>query len=255
MSYNILYALITAIVCLAGSGLSVFIFADSTIQLDRVVNDLKYSPQMNYFGSENKALMSLFGNDVVSQQQILPTSFYPIQIQSSPGSSASNQDSNTTELLDNDITDNGIDSRQESNGLGSSNSGSDQIVAKQGIIKCEGAALCVMGEVVKVINAKTLYVNIQNKVHKVELSMIALPVSEQAMRSSTIFTRDNCLGNNVLIDQDDGQQRDAFVAQVYCSPTKNLNSMLLDTGFVLLDISQCKASEFSGLNWAKSHGC
>lgn len=123
-------------------------------------------------------------------------------------------------------------------------------------IRCEGTALCVTGEVVKVINGKSFYVNIQNKVYKVELALISLPVqSENAMRAATTFTRNTCLGSNVLIDQDDGQKVNSFVAQVYCSPTKHLNSMLLQTGYVQLDKSQCQASEFSKLDWAKSYGC
>ena len=123
-------------------------------------------------------------------------------------------------------------------------------------VRCEGRALCVTGEVVKVINGKTFYVNIQNKVYKVELALIALPVqSEEAMRAATTFTRNTCLGSNVLIDQDDGQKVDSFIGQVYCSPTKHLNSMLLQTGYVQLDKSQCQASEFSKLDWAKSYGC
>jgi len=123
-------------------------------------------------------------------------------------------------------------------------------------VRCEGTALCVTGEVVKVINGKSFYVNIKNKVYKVELALISLPVqSENAMRAATTFTRNTCLGSNVLIDQDDGQKVNSFVAQVYCSPTKHLNSMLLQTGYVQLDKSQCQASEFSKLDWAKSHGC
>ena len=123
-------------------------------------------------------------------------------------------------------------------------------------VKCEGFALCVTGEVVKVINGKTFYVNIQNKVYKVELALIELPLqSEEAMRAATTFTRNTCLGSNVLIDQDDGQKVNSFIAQVYCSPTKHLNSMLLQTGYVQLDKSQCQSSEFSKLDWAKFYGC
>jgi endonuclease YncB( thermonuclease family) len=128
--------------------------------------------------------------------------------------------------------------------------------SRSSTVKCEGSALCVTGEVVKVINGKTFYVNIQNKVYKVELALIDLPTqSEEAMRAATTFTRNTCLGSNVLIDQDDGQKINSFVGQVYCSPTKNLNSMLLQTGYVQLDRSQCQTSEFSKFDWAKSGGC
>jgi endonuclease YncB( thermonuclease family) len=130
------------------------------------------------------------------------------------------------------------------------------LTPKSTTVKCEGSALCITGEVVKVINGKTFYVNIHNKVYKVELALIGLPVqSEQAMRAATTFTRNTCLGSNVLIDQDDRQRINSFIAQVYCSPTKNLNSLLLQTGYVQLDKSQCPISEFSKLNWAKTYGC
>ncbi|HJR84116.1 MAG TPA: thermonuclease family protein [Nitrososphaeraceae archaeon] len=130
------------------------------------------------------------------------------------------------------------------------------LTPKPATVRCEGSALCITGEVVKVINGKTFYINIQNKVYKVELALIGLPLqSEEAMRAATTFTRNTCLGSNVLIDQDDGQKVNSFIAQVYCSPTKHLNSMLLQTGYVQLDKSQCQSSEFSKLDWAKSYGC
>lgn len=123
-------------------------------------------------------------------------------------------------------------------------------------VKCNGVAICVTGEVVKVVNGKAFYVNIQNKVYPVQLALIELPVNnEEAMRAATTFTRNTCLGSTVLIDQDDAQRENSLIAQVYCSPTKNLNALLLETGYVLLDNSQCQISEFSTLSWAKSHGC
>ncbi len=72
---------------------------------------------------------------------------------------------------------------------------------------------------------------------------------------ATTFARNTCLGTTVLIDQDDGQKSNSIVGTTYCSPTKSINEMLLDTGYVQLDKAQCSSSEFSTTLWAKSHGC
>jgi endonuclease YncB( thermonuclease family) len=124
------------------------------------------------------------------------------------------------------------------------------------IVKCQGVALCLKGEVVKVVNGKTFYVSINNRIYKIDLALIALPVTnQQDMIAATTFTRNNCLGGTVLIDQDDRQIGDSIIGTVYCSPTRSLNSLLLETGYVQLDKAQCLTSEFSKLDWARSHGC
>lgn len=124
------------------------------------------------------------------------------------------------------------------------------------VVKCQGLALCFKGEVVKVIDAKSFYVSANNKIFNVNLSLIGLPlVDQQAMMLATTFARNTCLGTTVLIDQDDGQKSNSIVGTAYCSPTKSINEMLLDTGYVQLDKAQCSSSEFSTTLWAKSHGC
>lgn len=125
------------------------------------------------------------------------------------------------------------------------------------VVKCQGLALCLKGEVVKVVNGKSFYVSINNKIYKIDLALIGVPVaSPQLMMASTTFTRNSCLGGTVLIDQDDGQRNsDSIIGTVYCSPTKSLNAMLLDEGYVQLDKSQCIASEFAKIDWARSRGC
>lgn len=125
------------------------------------------------------------------------------------------------------------------------------------VIKCQGLALCLRGEVVKVVNGKSFYVSIDNKIYKIDLALIGVPVTNpQLMMASTTFTRNSCLGGTVLIDQDDGQRNsDSIIGTVYCSPTKSLNAMLLDAGYVQLDKSQCTASEFAKIDWARSRGC
>lgn len=124
------------------------------------------------------------------------------------------------------------------------------------IVKCQGVIPCIKGQVVKVLDGKSFYVSINNKIYKVDLALIALPVAnQQAMIAATTFTRNTCLGSTVLIDQDDGQKGNSIIGVVYCSPTKSLNAMLLDTGYVQLERTQCLVSEFSKLAWASSHGC
>jgi len=254
-----MFTAIITTVCLSGFNLPFFINADSISGLDRKVIELKDFPEKNYFGFESTSPLNSFESVVLGEQLKLTGSFYPIQIQSpadpvSPTSPDSNI--NITAPSNNNVTGKGTGLTQEIAPPKSSTSQSNDLGRQSNTLKCEGIALCVMGEVVKVVNAKTFYANIQDKVYKVDLSMIELPVeNEQAMRYSTIFTRDTCLGNTVLIDQDDGQSSNALLAQVYCSPTKNLNALLLDAGYVELDKSQCQTSEFSKLTWAKSHGC
>lgn len=124
------------------------------------------------------------------------------------------------------------------------------------VLKCQGIALCFKGEVVKVIDAKSFFVSANNNIFKVNLSLIGLPiVDQQAMMLATTFARNTCLGTTVLIDQDDGQKSNSLVGTAYCSPTKSINEMLLDTGYVQLDKTQCISSEFAITAWAKSHGC
>lgn len=124
------------------------------------------------------------------------------------------------------------------------------------IAECREANPCIEGQVVKVINGKSLYISLNNKIVKVELALIGLPVlNQQAMIAASTFARNTCLGSTVLIDEDDGQKSSSIIGMVYCSPTKSLNAMLLDSGYVQLDKAQCLVSEFSNLAWAKSYGC
>jgi endonuclease YncB( thermonuclease family) len=124
-------------------------------------------------------------------------------------------------------------------------------------VKCQGLALCLKGDVVKVVNGKSFYVSINNKIYKIDLALIGVPVTNpQLMMASATFTRNTCLGGTVLIDQDDGQRNsDSIIGTVYCSPAKSLNAMLLETGYVLLDKSQCVTSEFAKTDWARARGC
>jgi endonuclease YncB( thermonuclease family) len=73
---------------------------------------------------------------------------------------------------------------------------------------------------------------------------------------STAFTRDLCLGSNVLVDPDGmlPTSNSDVLAVVYCS-SSNLNNELLDNGYAELETEQCATSEFANEPWAKGHGC
>jgi endonuclease YncB( thermonuclease family) len=122
---------------------------------------------------------------------------------------------------------------------------------------CHGSSICLQGEVVKVVNGKSFFVNSNNRIVKVDLALVNLPLnSEQAMLAATTFTRNICLGSNVIVDHDDRQRSgDSLSAVVYCSHTTSLNEMLLNSGYAQIDKVQCTTSEFSILDWAKSRGC
>jgi len=218
------------------------------------IDSINIHKNFSYVDTDNSIITSLHSSESLS------TAGYYF-IQSEPGSTMptdpkdkldpSNSTVDSPGLIEDKAT-----GDSENNGPPSTGSKEGNLTPKSTTVKCEGSALCVTGEVVKVVNGKTFYVSIQNKVYRVELALIGLPLqSEEAMRAATTFTRNTCLGSNVLIDQDDGQKVNSFIAQVYCSPTKHLNSMLLQTGYVQLDKSQCQSSEFSKLDWAKFYGC
>jgi endonuclease YncB( thermonuclease family) len=218
------------------------------------IHNINIHQNTSYPGTENSIITSMYPRELVST-----AGYYFVQTQpdsTMPEDPEGNLDQpNTRDDSQVGIEDK-VTSGSASNGPPFTGSTEGSLTPKPTTVKCEGSALCVTGEVVKVVNGKTFYVNIQNKVYKVELALIGLPLqSEEAMRAATTFTRNTCLGSNVLIDQDDGQKVNSFIAQVYCSPTKHLNSLLLQTGYVQLDKSQCQYSEFSKLDWAKFYGC
>ena len=118
--------------------------------------------------------------------------------------------------------------------------------------KCAGSTSCLDGKVVRVAEADTLYVRVGADTYKVDLS---LTKAERNAGADT-FTQGMCLGNNVLVDQDDKQpaKGKSILGVVYCS-SANLNQQLLDSGHVTLDSRQCATSEFASQDWAKRHGC
>jgi hypothetical protein len=118
--------------------------------------------------------------------------------------------------------------------------------------KCSGSALCLEGKVVRVSDANVVYIKKDNDTYRVTLSLTKAIGS----RDARAFTQALCLGNNALVDQDDGQpgKGKAITGVVYCS-SQNLNQQLLDSHYVGIDSRQCAMSEFASQDWAKRNGC
>ncbi|HEX7031721.1 MAG TPA: lamin tail domain-containing protein [Nitrososphaera sp.] len=129
--------------------------------------------------------------------------------------------------------------------------------ARAGSATCHGTAGCAEGIVTRIVDGDTLYVRINGTMYKVDLALASAPQrGEEDFMESTSFTRDLCLGNTVLIDQDDKllTTRTSVIAVVYCGST-NLNSELLGSGHATLNTDQCETSEFATQRWARDHGC
>jgi endonuclease YncB( thermonuclease family) len=124
-------------------------------------------------------------------------------------------------------------------------------------VECLGSAGCVEGVVTRIVDGDTLYVRLNNTIYKVDLALIKVPSrTEEGFMESTAFTRDLCLGSNVLVDPDGmlPTSNSDVLAVVYCS-SSNLNNELLDNGYAELETEQCATSEFANEPWAKGHGC
>ncbi|MEP0824263.1 MAG: lamin tail domain-containing protein [Nitrososphaera sp.] len=129
--------------------------------------------------------------------------------------------------------------------------------ARSGSVSCEGIAGCAEGIATRIVDGDTIYVRINGTLYKIDLALVSAPQrGEEGFMESTSFTRDLCLGNTVLVDQDDKllTTRTSVIAVVYCGST-NLNSALLDSGHATLDTDQCETSEFGAQRWARDHGC
>ncbi|MEW6604388.1 MAG: lamin tail domain-containing protein [Thermoproteota archaeon] len=129
--------------------------------------------------------------------------------------------------------------------------------ARSGSAACQGTAGCAEGIATRIVDGDTLYVRINATLYKIDLALTSAPQrGEEDFMESTSFTRDLCLGNTVLVDQDDKllTTRTSVIAVVYCGST-NLNSDLLDSGHATLDTDQCETSEFATQRWARDHGC
>ena len=124
-------------------------------------------------------------------------------------------------------------------------------------VECLGSAGCIEGVATRIVDADTLYVDVNGTVYKVDLALTGAPSrTEEMFLESTGFTRDLCLGSTVLIDQDDRvlTSNSDVVAVVYCS-SSNLNNELLDNGYVKLETEQCTTSEFADEAWIRDNGC
>jgi endonuclease YncB( thermonuclease family) len=124
-------------------------------------------------------------------------------------------------------------------------------------VECLGSAGCIEGVATRIVDADTLYVDVNGTIYKVDLALTGAPSrTEEMFLESTGFTRDLCLGSTVLIDQDDRvlTSNSDVVAVVYCS-SSNLNNELLDNGYVKLETEQCTTSEFADEAWIRDNGC
>ena len=124
-------------------------------------------------------------------------------------------------------------------------------------VECLGSAGCIEGVATRIVDADTLYVDVNGTVYKVDLALTGAPSrTEEMFLESTGFTRDLCLGSTVLVDQDDRvlTSNSDVVGVVYCS-SSNLNNELLDNGYVKLETEQCTTSEFADEAWIRDNGC
>ncbi len=124
-------------------------------------------------------------------------------------------------------------------------------------VECLGSAGCIEGVATRIVDADTLYVDVNGTVYKVDLALTGAPSrTEEVFLESTGFTRDLCLGSTVLVDQDDRvlTSNSDVVGVVYCS-SSNLNNELLDNGYVKLETEQCTTSEFADEAWIRDNGC
>jgi len=134
---------------------------------------------------------------------------------------------------------------------------SSRYSARSGSAACHGVTGCAEGMATRIVDGDTLYVKVNGTEYKVDLALVSAPSrAEEGYSESTSFTRDLCLGNAVLVDQDDEllTSDDSIIATVYCAST-NLNGGLLDGGHATLDEGQCETSEFASQRWATDHGC
>ena len=120
---------------------------------------------------------------------------------------------------------------------------------------CLGTAECFEGEVERIVDGDTLYV----EGVKIRLSLVDTPESGEAgFWEAKDFVEYLCPeGSQATVDQDDWQLEDNYgrmLAVVHCNG-KNLNEELLDGGYGEILTYYCDLSEFGGETWARRHGC
>lgn len=122
-------------------------------------------------------------------------------------------------------------------------------------IVCLGNELCIRGQVEKIVDGDTIYV----EGYEVRLSLTNTPErNEIGFSSATEFTKKLCpVGSIAAIDQDDKQPYDKYgrlLGKMYCGE-KSLNSELLYQGFANILTQFCSKSEFASEPWAQQYGC
>ena len=104
---------------------------------------------------------------------------------------------------------------------------------------CKGAAMCITGDVTKIIDGDTIHVLGK----KIRLALVDTPeINQPGFVEATDFTRRLCpVGSSVLVDQDDGQTGGSFgrvIGLVFCGGLL-LNEELLESNLAVIDSRFC----------------
>ncbi|MFQ6107753.1 MAG: thermonuclease family protein [Thermoplasmata archaeon] len=120
---------------------------------------------------------------------------------------------------------------------------------------CKGTAECLEGEVTKIVDGDTLYI----EGVKIRLALVDTPeFGKEGYEEATEFAASLCpVGSQATADQDDWQLEDRYgrmLAVVYCNGS-NLNKELLESGHGVILTYYCGLSEFGDEPWAREYGC
>lgn len=134
-----------------------------------------------------------------------------------------------------------------------------QVVSGNMLDLCKGNAECFAGEITRVHDGDTLYVDGRS----IRLALTnTTELKDVGGTDVREFTLEICpIGSTAVVDEDDGQIQgsyDRMVAVVYCNGV-NLNAILLEElvefDLASIDTRYCDDSEFADEDWAKKYGC
>ena len=117
---------------------------------------------------------------------------------------------------------------------------------------CKGTARCIQGVVTKVTDGDTLEVNNTS----IRLALIDAPeYNEEGGDEARNFILGVCpIGADAVVDEDDNQRGGSYdrtVGVIYCNGV-NLNAVLIESGYGVIDSRFCDVSEFADEQWT---GC
>lgn len=118
---------------------------------------------------------------------------------------------------------------------------------------CKGTALCISGNVTKIVDGDTL--EIENIT--IRLALVNTPeIGEEGYSDAKQFVSALCPPRSAAIaDEDDGQTQGShgrMIAKVSCGG-KILNEEVLSAGLAEILTEFCSVSEFATENWAKKY--